>query len=304
MDALSAMELFCRVVESGSFSAVAKEQKLTQSTISKAISSLEERLMAKLINRSTRNINLTDIGREYYQHCRAILADINEAESRVQKGVNKAVGTLRISSTATFSRLFILPVINDLLVSNIEMSTDIIIDDGYVDLIKYGVDVAVRVGPNLDSSLIARKIGEGERVLVASPEYLKNYAPVKTVADLAEHHCLTYTREHHPEEWNFIDKNRNIERVKVNSRFSSNNPDLLNQAAVEGMGLALVMLWTARDDIAEGRLVQVLPEVKPDSFPVNVVYPERKFMPLRVDLFIEQLRESFNKRYKEEFLPD
>jgi DNA-binding transcriptional LysR family regulator len=256
--------------------------------------------MAKLIKRTTRKINLTDIGRDYYRHCRTILADINEAESRVKKGINKAVGTLRISSTATFSRLFILPVINDLLVSNVEMSADIIIDDGYVDLIKHGVDVAVRVGPNQDSSLIARKIGEGERVLVASPEYLKCYAPIVTVSDLADHHCLTYTREHHPEEWSFSDKNRNVERVKVNSRFSSNNPDLLNQSAIEGMGLALVMLWTARDDIVEGRLVQVLPEVKPDSFSVNVVYPERKFTPVRVNLFIDQLRQTFNKRYKEE----
>lgn len=300
MGALSAMELFCRVVESGSFSAVAKEQKLTQSTISKAISSLEERLMAKLINRSTRKINLTDIGRDYYQHCRAILADINEAESRVKKGINNAVGTLRISSTATFSRLFILPVINELLASNVDMSADVIIDDGYVDLIKHGVDVAVRVGPNQDSSLIARKIGEGERVLVASPEYLKCYAPIKAVADLAEHHCLTYTREYRPEEWSFSDKNRNVECVKINSRFSSNNPDLLNQSAIEGMGLALVMLWTARDDIDQGRLVQVLPEVKPDSFPVNVVYTERKFTPIRVNLFIDKLRQTFNKRYKEE----
>lgn len=300
MDVLSSMELFCRVVESGSFSAVAKERKLTQSTISKAISSLEDRLGAKLINRTTRNINLTEVGRDYYQHCRAILDDINEAESRVQKGISRAVGTLRISATATFSQLFVLPVVRDLLEANSELKTDVIVDDGYVDLVKHGVDVAVRVGPILDSSLIARKIGEGDRVLVASPCYLEKNAPIETLEDLSAHQCLTYTRGPNPEEWSFrYADDDDLHQVKVTGHFSSNNPDILNQSAVQGMGLALVMLWTAGEDIAAGRLVQVLPQYKPLPYPVNVVYPERKFIPFRVNLFIDFLRQVYQQRYLE-----
>ncbi len=296
MDVLSSMELFCRVIESGSFSAVARERKLTQSTISKSITSLEARLSAKLINRTTRNINVTDVGRDYYQHCRTILDHINEAESRVKKGISSAVGTLRISATSTCSQLFVLPVVSNLLKSNPELEADVIVDDGYVDLVKHGVDVAVRVGPMLDSSLIACKIGEGDRVLVASPDYLDKNQRIETVEDLSQHKCLTYTRGSSPEEWSFKSTDDKLHQVKVTGHFSSNNPDVLNQAAVQGMGLALVMLWSARDDIAAGRLVSVLPQYRPQPFPVNVVYPERKFTPHRVTLFIDLLRQVYQQR--------
>ncbi|NOQ89473.1 MAG: LysR family transcriptional regulator, partial [Gammaproteobacteria bacterium] len=172
MDVMSSMAVFRRVVEAKNFSAVARETNMSQSTVSKHIASLEERLGTKLLNRSTRSLKLTEAGKEYYHHCIRLLNDFQEAEASVGKGKIKPTGTLRMSSSAAFARTCILPHLDEFFNTYPDINIDLLFDDNYVDLVKEGIDLAIRIGPLEDSTLIARKIASGPRVVVAGPEYL------------------------------------------------------------------------------------------------------------------------------------
>ena len=175
MDVMNSMAVFRRVVEAKSFSAVARETNMSQSTVSKHIAALEERLGTKLLNRSTRSLKLTEAGKEYYHHCIRILNDFQEAEASVGKGKIKPTGTLRISTGAAFGRTYMLPYLNEFFNTYPDINIDLLFDDDYIDLVKQGIDLAIRIGPLADSTLIARKIGTSPRVVVASPEYLVKY---------------------------------------------------------------------------------------------------------------------------------
>jgi len=201
MDLLTSMKVFRRVAEAGSFSAVARESHMSQPTVSKLVAALEAHLETKLFSRSTRLLKLTESGNDYYDYCTRILDDIAEAELSVRRGQTFPTGTLRISATATFGRLFILPFLWDFLSEYPDLSVDMILEDRYVDLVKEGVDMAVRVGPLADSSMIAQKIGESERVIVASPDYLDARGEPDTITDLADHDCLLYSLQNAPREW-------------------------------------------------------------------------------------------------------
>ena len=206
MDVMHSMAVFRRVVEAESFSAVARETNMSQSTVSKHIASLEERLNTKLLNRSTRSLKLTEAGKEYYHHCIRILSDFQEAEASVGKGKIDPTGTLRISTSAAFGRTCILPYLSEFLSTYPDINIDLIFNDDYIDLVKEGIDLAIRIGPLEDSSLIARKIGSSPRVVVASPEYLVNHGRPKKPADLINHDCLFYTLQKSPGLWYFNSK--------------------------------------------------------------------------------------------------
>ncbi|RLA18456.1 MAG: LysR family transcriptional regulator, partial [Gammaproteobacteria bacterium] len=224
MDVMHSMAVFRRVVEAKSFSAVARETNMSQSTVSKHIASLEERLDTKLLNRSTRSLKLTEAGKEYYQHCIRILNDFQEAEASVGKGKIDPTGTLRISTSAAFGRTYILPYLDEFLSTYPDIKIDLIFGDKYTDLVKEGIDLAIRIGPLEDSSLIAKKIGSSPRVVVASPEYLVNHGRPKKPADLVKHDCLFHSLQKSPDLWYFNSTQEGDESIRVNGRIKASSP--------------------------------------------------------------------------------
>lgn len=296
MDVLRSMRIFQRVAESGSFSAVAKEHSMSQSTVSKHVSALEERLGIKLLSRSTRCLSLTEAGIKYYKSCVQILEEIDNAETAAGQGRTQPTGTLRVSATATFGRLFIVPFLGEFLEKYENLDIDLILEDRYVDLVKEGVDMAIRVGPMDDSSIIACKIGVSERVIVASPNYIKARGEPKTPEDLQSHDCLIYSRQTIPNEW-MITGPDGVEKVKVAGRLTATQQDAIREAALSGLGIATLMLWSVRDLIAQGKLNIILKDYKPTPFEVHAIYPERHYVPQKVLSLIEHLRISYEERY-------
>ena len=295
MDVMHSMAVFRRVVEAESFSAVARETNMSQSTVSKHIASLEERLDTKLLNRSTRSLKLTEAGKEYYHHCIRILSDFQEAEASVGKGKIDPTGTLRISTSAAFGRTCILPYLSEFLSTYPDINIDLIFNDDYIDLVKEGIDLAIRIGPLEDSSLIARKIGSSPRVVVASPEYLVNHGRPKKPADLIKHDCLFYTLQKSPDLWYFNSKQEGDESIRVNSRLKASSPDAICDATLEGLGISILGEWYVRKHIQKGKLKVILPDYKPTTFDIHAVYPERRFVPQKVKRMIEFLTEKIDQ---------
>ena len=292
MDVMQSMAVFRRVVEAENFSAVARETNMSQSTVSKHIAALEERLGTKLLNRSTRSLKLTEAGKEYYRHCIRILNDFQEAEASIGKGKIKPTGTLRISTSAAFGHTYILPCLNEFLRTYPEIDIDLLFNDDYIDLVKEGIDLAIRIGPLADSTLIARKIGSSPRVVVASPEYLVKHGRPKKPAELIKHNCLIYNLQKTPNLWYFNSTQVGDESVHVNGRFKASNPDAICDATLEGLGISILCEWLARQNIKEGRLKVILADYKPTTYDIHAVYPERKFVPQKVKQMIEFLAEK------------
>ncbi len=297
MDVMQSMAVFRRVAEAGSFSAVARETTMSQSTVSKHIAALEERLGTKLLNRSTRQLNLTEAGTEYYHHCVRILNDFQEAEASVGKGKILPTGTLRLSSTSPFGRVFLIPILNDFLNTYPDINIDYLMEDRYIDLVKEGVDLAIRVGPLEDSSLIARKIGSSRRVVVANSEYLMKFGFPKTPSDLAHHECLTHSLLKSPNDWFFTSAQHGDESVHVNGRFKASSNEALIEAALAGLGITTMCDWHVRDYVKKGKLTVLLKEYELTPYDINVVYPERRFVPQKVKQLINHLHEHF-KHYE------
>ncbi len=292
MDVMQSMAVFRRVVEAENFSAVARETNMSQSTVSKHIAALEERLGTKLLNRSTRSLKLTEAGKEYYHHCIRILNDFQEAEASIGKGKIKPTGTLRISTSAAFGRTYILPCLDEFFRTYPEIDIDLLFNDDYIDLVKEGIDLAIRIGPLADSTLIARKIGSSPRVVVASPEYLVKHGRPKKPADLIKHNCLIYNLQKTPDLWYFNSTQVGDESIRVNGRFKASNPDAICEATLEGLGISILCEWFARQHIKAGRLKVILADYKPTTYDIHAVYPERKFVPQKVKQMIEFLAEK------------
>lgn len=292
MDVMHSMAVFRRVVEAENFSAVARETNMSQSTVSKHIAALEERLGTKLLNRSTRSLKLTEAGKEYYQHCIRILNDFQEAEASIGKGKIKPTGTLRISTSATFGRIRLLPHLGEFFDAYPDIDVDLYFDDDYIDLVKEGIDLAIRIGPLADSTLIARKIGNSPRIIVASPDYLVKHGRPKKPMDLIKHNCLLYSLQKTPDLWYFNSTQEGDESVKVSSRLKASSPDAICDATLEGLGISVLCEWYAHQYIKQGKLKVILPEYRPTTYDIHAVYPERRFVPQKVKSMIDFLAEK------------
>ncbi|MDT8282733.1 MAG: LysR family transcriptional regulator [Gammaproteobacteria bacterium] len=295
MDVMQSMAVFRRVVEAKNFSAVARETNMSQSTVSKHIAALEDRLGTKLLNRSTRSLKLTEAGKEYYHHCIRILNDFQEAEASIGKGKIKPTGTLRISTSAAFARIRILPYLQEFFDTYPDINIDLLFDDEYVDLVKQGIDLAIRIGPLEDSTLIARKIGNSPRLVLASPDYLVKHGRPRKPGDLSKHDCLIFSLHKSPDLWYFNSIQQGDESVRISGRLKASSLDAICDAAVQGLGISIMCEWYAREYIKQGRLKVILEDYKPTTFDIHAVYPERKFVPQKVKHMIEFLAEKMKK---------
>lgn len=290
MQSLQQLAAFAETAKHGSFAAAARESGSAPSTLAKAVARLEQSLGVKLFHRTTRQVSLTPDGERLFGRCQRLLAEVEELHAEAS-GVREAPsGTLRIDVPIVVGRRLVLPVLARLTQRHPALSLDVRLQDGYVDLVKEGIDVAVRVGALKDSSLVARRFGTQGMVLVASPGYLERHGTPKRLDQLAAHSALLFrmpsTGRDRP--WQFRQRGNPVE-LHPPSRVRLNDGEALVEAARLGLGLAQLPDYFVRDEIDRGELVEVLPAARPAPLPVSIVYPGARLVPLRVRVLIEEL---------------
>ncbi len=291
MDSLAAMQVFVRVVETGSFSAAAREAKSTQPTISRLVAQLEDHLGARLFQRTTRQVTVTDEGRQFYDHARRALEAVAEAESAVGRRHAEPEGIVRLAAPVVFSRLHLLPRLPRLLARHPKLDVDLVMHDGFTDLIGEGIDLALRVGEIEDPSLVTRRVGITRRVIAAAPSYLERRGRPQHPQDLAEHDCIVYTRLASGNIWHF-DGPEGPLAIQARGRVQVNNSEGVREAVLMGLGIGVMPIWLFRDEIEQGLVTLLLKDYEPKRLPMNLVYPSRRFVSPRVRAVIEFLAEE------------
>ncbi|MFQ6022784.1 MAG: LysR family transcriptional regulator [Acidiferrobacterales bacterium] len=294
MDTVAGMRIFARVVEAGSFSAAARQLGAAPSSVSRQINELEDGLGARLFHRTTRKLSLTEAGQLYYERASRILIDIDEAKLALSELGGAPSGILRATAAASVARLHIMPALADFQNKFPAVKVVVSVTDRIVDLVDEGFDLAIRVGPPRDSSLVGRQIGSGRRIVCASQTYLKKAGTPQVPADLANHSCLTFRAHAGSNVWSFR-VGKATSNVRVSGNLFADDGESLVAAAVAGLGLILVPAWLVGFEIRKRRLVEVLSEypVVPKDTPLYALYPHQRHLPPKVRVFIDFLVERF-----------
>jgi len=288
MDTLISMKVFTTVAAAGSFTEAADRLDMSRAMVSKYVSSLEDHLGTRLLNRTTRRLSLTESGSAYFERCLQIISDVQEAEQEAGNLTSTPRGTLKISMPFAYGLHRLGPLVADYAALHSEVKLDISLSDRYVDLIEEGFDLAVRIGVLPESRLIARKLGVARSVVCASPEYLRQRGSPASPADLAHHACLGYSYTNSGNEWHL--KKDGVEKViHIAGTIKANNGDMLRLAALNGAGLILQPLFIVDEDLQAGRLVQVLHDYTSNEYGIYAVYPSRKHLSAKVRTFVDFL---------------
>ncbi len=283
---LGDLEIFARIVTAGSLSAAGRELGLSPPVVSKRIQRLEERLGTRLFQRTTRKVTLTEAGQGFYDKVVAILASIEEAEGQLSRRLTEARGLLRVSAPTSFGRLHIAPHIGPLLTANPELSVDLELSDAFVDIVGDGFDLAIRIADLNDSSLVARRLAPVHRVLCAAPSYLAQAGEPARFADLAGHVLLA---THSQDPWRLEGPEGPVTQ-RVASALRTNSNEVVREAVLAGVGIALRSTWDVGPELRSGALKVVLPDFHASSrVGVFAVYPSRRFLPAKVRVFIDHL---------------
>jgi DNA-binding transcriptional LysR family regulator len=288
MDRLTSLTAFVRVADSGGFSAAGRRLNMSTTMVSNHVQALEDRLGVRLLNRTTRKVSLTEVGKAYYDRCTQILADLEQADDIAGALQSTPRGTLRIY-TATHIVQFIAPVVADFLKQFAGVKVDLTIGERMVDMIDEGFDIAIRLTPPPDSSLIVRSLATWRHVLCCSPGYLEKHGPLKQLSELADHNCVRHVLYPYGDDWHFADRKGAPASVRVSGNLTSNSGETLRSAALQGVGIALAPGFLVADDLEQGRLVRLLPEYRPVELAMNAVYPHRHHLSAKVRSFIDLL---------------
>lgn len=300
MDRLDAMQMFVRVVETGSFTRVAHEFTTTQPTVTKQIAAMEARLKVRLLNRNTRGVSLTEPGTLYYEKCKAIVNDVADAENVVKVRQSQVHGQLRVGSSVAFGRRVVVPLALEFMQQNPQVQIDLSFEDRYTDLVASGIDVALRLGKLADSSLGARTLGVNPWVLVASPTYLKKHGTPRRPSDLKEHATLIYSSVQGNDLWRLRNASGEAVSVPVTGRLRSNNLSALLAAARSHMGIAALPWYVAHESLKAARVVEVLKTCRLPEQEIHAVYPSPRLVPQKVQAFIAFLQGRFGKEWWEQ----
>lgn len=288
MDILAPMKTFVRVAEAGSFTAVANEQGTTQSTISRQIAALEAHLGTRLLTRTTRALSLTDDGRAFLAEALRALDAVAEAESVVGRRRGAPTGLLRLATPVVFGRLHVVSLVAGFLARHPQVSVEVVMSDGFTDLVEQGIDVAIRIGEMTDQSLVARTIGQARRLVVASPSYLKGRPLPRVPADLRHHDCIVYTRLATGDRWHF-DGPEGPLSVRVSGRYRADNSEAVREGMLRGLGVAVIPAFAFAGEIEKGLARVLLEPFEPTPLPISAVYPSRRFVPLKVRALVDEL---------------
>jgi len=303
MDRWTEVELYVQVAELGSLSRAAEAVGVSNATASRLLAGLEERLSARLVQRNTRRLYLTDIGQEFYQRCKAIVGDMLEAESAVNAASVNPSGTLTVSASLSCCLEHVVPLLPEFHRRYPDITVQIVAANRYFDIIDNNVDVAIRTREyEADSNITIRRLAEMRRVLAASPEYLARNGMPRAPEDLADHRMLVYTYANRPEELRLTHAGR-TQTVRIRPFIEANDGQIIRNAALDGLGILIQPSYIVHDDIVAGRLVPVLPEHELPRLMMNIAYPSRRHLPAKVRAFIDFLVEDFRvKEYERRWL--
>jgi DNA-binding transcriptional LysR family regulator len=291
MDRIDAMRAFVTVADLQGFAPAARKLKLSPPAVTRLIAALEGRLGARLLQRTTRKVALTDVGARYLERIRRILADIEEAESAAEGESARPSGQLVVSAPLGFGRLHVSPVMSAYLKRYPEVSGELRLEDRMVSLVEDGIDLAVRIGELADSSLVARQVGEMRRIVVASPAYLKARGEPRRPTDIASHDTIQFGSTAALADWRFQDDGKDV-RVAYAPRLLTNNSDAAVQYAEAGGGLTRVLAYQAAASLKAGRLRIVLEKFEMPAVPIHIVYPTSRLLSAKVRTFIDLVVET------------
>lgn len=293
MDRLTEMEAFVRVVDLGGFTDAARKMGVSKSAISKHVSALEARLGARLLNRTTRRVNPTEIGLAYYDRATRVLSEATEADAMAASMQGTPQGELRVSAPLSFGIRHLGPAVSDFLNAYPEVAVRVSLDDRFVELVAEGYDLALRVGALPDSTLIARKLAETALMLVASPAYLRRAGTPQSIEALADHQLLHYSNLASGHSWRLRSPNGDERQVRAVGRLTVNNGDALLRAACDGLGIALSPAFICAEALRTGAVVEVLPTARPQPLGLWAVYPAGRFTQPKLRAFVDFLAERF-----------
>ncbi|MBU0724414.1 MAG: LysR family transcriptional regulator [Alphaproteobacteria bacterium] len=292
MQDLNAMLVFARVVEAGSFSAAAEKLALSKSAVSKQVARLEDQLGVRLLNRTTRRLSLTEAGELFFARSTEVVAAAEAAEQAVTSLQDKPRGTLRLNSSMSFGQRHLGPAIPEFLFEYPDLSIDMTLTDRFVDLVKEGYDMAIRIGNMPDSSLIQRRLCDMQPLILASPDYLVRRGAPATPVELTQHNCLCYAYQATGDEWRFSGP-EGVIRVRVSGQMRANNGDVLMEAAIAGMGIVQLPSFICGDAVRDGRLVPILTNYTLPGAAIHAVYPHARHVSTKVRAFVDFLAQRF-----------
>jgi len=291
MDRLDTIRMFVRVVENGNFSAVARELGIGQPTVSKQIASLEAYLGAQLLARTSRQLALTDAGRDFFDSASKLIAELDAAESRIGRGLTSPSGRVRVAVAPGFGALYIVPRLPEFFGRYPDVSIEILASDRSANLIEDGIDIGIRNGELAESSLIARKIGTSPIVVVASPAYLAEHGEPSKLSDLQNHRCVVFSSQTGPRPWVFAGRNGPVSYLPEGS-FRTNDGEQIRAAVLRGIGIAQVPHWLSAADLDAGSLRRILRRYEPSPLPISIVRPANKRLATKVSVFIDFLAQA------------
>lgn len=305
MDRLQAMETFVRVVESGSFSAVAREQGSVQSAVSKQVAALEAYLKVKLLTRTTRKLVLTPEGERYFEQVRRLVVELQEAEMALSSAEQQLKGLLRVAAPVGFGRLILMPLVHSFLLRHPLLKIDLRLDDSVINLVEHGIDITVRFGELADSGLIAKRIGSTCRMLLCSRGYLRNLPPglaaPRQPQDLLAHNCIVYNELANRNEWRFhAGPGANapagqLEVVLVNGNLQTNSSEVIRAGVIAGIGICYAPSWLFEAEIASGEVQVLLPDWLAAPMPIHLVSPPQRRQAAKVRAFADHVAQALGK---------
>lgn len=293
MDRYENMNAFVRVVEAGNISAAADRMDMAKSVVSRRLKELEEHLGVELFHRTTRQMNLTDSGRAFYQQSVRILADILEAEHATSQFHGALKGSLKVAVPLSFGLMHLGPAINEFLQTHPEIEFDLDFNDRHVDLLADGFDLAIRIASLPDSSLIARRLAPIQAVMCASPAYLERMGEPESPEALIKHRCLVYNLISNIDNWNIYNAVGQLIKTRITPYLKASNGEFLRDAAVDGLGIVLMPSFIVYQEIERGALVPLLTEYRYSQLAAYAIYPQTRHLSQRVRAFVDFLVKRF-----------
>jgi len=279
-------DIFARVIATGSMSAAGRELGFSPALISKRMKRLEERLGVRLMQRTTRQIALTEVGQGFYERVLTILASVEDAENYVTRRAETVRGSLKVAAPTTFGRLHVAPYLAQLLEQNPNISITLDLSDEFVDLVADGFDVAIRIAELKDSSYVAKRLAPNTRILCATPHYLETHGTPKSISDLSNHQCLAAANQ---DFWTIVGPDGTI-NIKPEATIRTNSSEVIREAVLAGLGIAFRSTWDVGPELANGTLRVILPEYRGTSnVGVYALYPSRQYLPTKVRVFLDFL---------------
>jgi DNA-binding transcriptional LysR family regulator len=287
------IQAFLKVVETGSFTRAAQQLNASTAAVSRRVSALESALSIRLLNRTTRQLHLTDAGQQYAADMQHVMMALEEAEQKVQRAGREVTGKLRLAAPLSFGIERIAPVLPGFLKQHPGLRIDLQLEDRRTDLLSEGIDLAIRIGTLEDSTLIATRIGEISKAYCASPDYLLEHGEPRHPAELNKHKLLRYNLISAADEWGL--DGDSSQSTSVAWQLSANNGEALREAAIEGLGIAMLPTFIVMDALRDGRLKEIMCKYTQDLSGVFAVRPSRRFTPTKISLLIEYLKEQINR---------